>query len=192
MSILKHLARACVRYGLKPEEIGPISTFTDDDDDYMAKYLGTMAGWETPSYYGCTPKHREWARRAWDKVIAKVEGDAMRKSGNKSARAPKSAQEMKAQRRASVGQPRPIVGEQPAYQEPEDGFDMAPLAPKETGLPFYVYILEDMGVVPDVRVEVAHSARGIRAHQHEIPQAPRNGLESNPAVSFERPGEGAA
>jgi hypothetical protein len=44
-------------------------------------------------------------------------------------------------------------------QEPEDGFDLAILSPKETGLPFAVFILEDMGIVPNVRVEVARSAR---------------------------------
>ena len=48
------------------------------------------------------------------------------------------------------------------YQEPEDGFDMVILSPSETGLPFYAYILEDMGVVPDVRVEIADSPRGSR------------------------------
>ena len=30
-------------------------------------------------------------------------------------------------------------------------------------MPFVVYIMEDMGVVPDVRVEVARSARGRRS-----------------------------
>lgn len=70
MKMLKRLARAAVKYGVKPEDIGPLSTFADDD--YLAKYLGSMKRWETPSFYGCTAKHRERARREWDKVIAKV------------------------------------------------------------------------------------------------------------------------
>ena len=49
------------------------------------------------------------------------------------------------------------------HNEPEDGFDLAIVSPKETGLPFAVYILEDMGVVPDVRVEVERNARGRRS-----------------------------
>jgi hypothetical protein len=70
MKILKRLARAAVKYRVKPEDIGPLSTFRDDD--YMAKYLGSMKGWEAPSFYGCTAKHRKRARREWDKVIARV------------------------------------------------------------------------------------------------------------------------
>lgn len=48
-------------------------------------------------------------------------------------------------------------------RNPKDGFDMVILSPGETGLPFYVFIFEDMGVVPDVRVEVADSPKGSRS-----------------------------
>jgi hypothetical protein len=71
VNILRMLARTAVRYGVKPEDIGPISIFTDDD--YMTQYLGHMKRWKAPSAYGCTAKHRERARREWDKIIAKVE-----------------------------------------------------------------------------------------------------------------------
>ena len=70
MQVLRRLARAAARYGLKPEDIGPLSIFRDED--YMLKYLNNMRRWESPSFYGCTAKHREHARRAWDKVISKV------------------------------------------------------------------------------------------------------------------------
>lgn len=81
----------------------------------------------------------------------------------KSAKVPKPVPGKKARRRATGCQPPPVVGRRPAQREPEDGFDLAILSPKETGLPFVVYIMEDMGVVPDVRVEVARSARGRRS-----------------------------
>jgi lipopolysaccharide biosynthesis glycosyltransferase len=68
--MLQRLARAAVRYGVEPEDIGPISTFTDED--YMVHYLSGMKQWEAPSFYGCTAKHQERARREWDKLIAKV------------------------------------------------------------------------------------------------------------------------
>ncbi len=61
MQVLRRLARAAVRYGIKPEDIGPISTFTDED--YMSKYLDNMRRWESPSFYGCTAKYRERAAR---------------------------------------------------------------------------------------------------------------------------------
>jgi hypothetical protein len=70
MQVLRRLARAAVRYGVKPEDIGPLSTFADDD--YMAQYLNNMQRWKTPSFYGCTAKHQVRARRAWDRVISKV------------------------------------------------------------------------------------------------------------------------
>lgn len=70
MNMLKRLARAAVKYGVKPEDIGPISTF--GDDDYMAQYLRSMKQWEAPSFCGCTAKHWERARREWDQVIARV------------------------------------------------------------------------------------------------------------------------
>ena len=110
MKILKRLAREAVKYGLKPEEIGPKSTLSDDD--YMTNYLGSMKGWETPSFYGCTAKNRERARRAWDKTIAKVK---TRTDNLKSTRARKSTTQQKAQRPANVAQPEPVVGD----KEPE-------------------------------------------------------------------------
>ena len=38
MTVLNELARQAIRYGLKPEDIGPFSTFTDDQ--YMRCYIG--------------------------------------------------------------------------------------------------------------------------------------------------------
>jgi hypothetical protein len=105
VKILKRLAREAVKYGLKPEEIGPASTFIDDD--YMANYLGTMESWETSSFYGCSANHKERARRAWDKVIAKVK---MRTDNPKSTRAPKPITQQKTQRPADVAQPGPLLG----------------------------------------------------------------------------------
>jgi hypothetical protein len=162
MQMLRRLARAAVRYGLKPEDIGPISTFTNED--YMVKYLDNMKRWNTPSFYGCTAKHQERARRAWDKMIAKVEAAR----DMQSSKATKPVSEKKARRRATVGQPPPVGGKRPAKREPEDGFDLAILSPRETGLPFVVYILEDMGVVPDVRVEVERSARVRRSQTVKV------------------------
>ncbi len=81
-----------------------------------------------------------------------------------SSKVPKPVPRKKARRRAVVGQPPAVGGKRPAQREPEDGFDLAILSPKETGLPFAVYILEDIGVVPDVRVEVARSG-GTRRSQ---------------------------
>ena len=47
-------------------------------------------------------------------------------------------------------------------KEPEEGFDMAILPPRETGLPFVVFILQDMGIIPQVRIEIARSHRVLR------------------------------
>ena len=44
-------------------------------------------------------------------------------------------------------------------KEPEEGFDMAILPPRETGLPFVVFILQDIGIIPEVRIEIARSHR---------------------------------
>jgi len=82
----------------------------------------------------------------------------------KSSKADKPVPKKKARRRAFVGQAQPVVGERPKKREPEDGFDLAVLSPKETGLPFVVYILEDRGVVPEVRVEVARRAGCVSSH----------------------------
>jgi hypothetical protein len=69
-TILEQLRRACIRYGLVPEDIGPASTFADDQ--YMADYLRFMSGWEPPSAYGCTQRHRDRARKAWAKLFAEM------------------------------------------------------------------------------------------------------------------------
>jgi hypothetical protein len=71
-SMLRKLSRAAIRYGVQPEHIGPISVFVDDD--YLAEYLTFMKRWKAPSTYGCTAKHREKARREWDKLILKIQG----------------------------------------------------------------------------------------------------------------------
>ena len=43
--------------------------------------------------------------------------------------------------------------------EPKEGFDMAILPPRETGLLFVVFILQDLGIIPEVRIEIARSHR---------------------------------
>jgi hypothetical protein len=48
--ILKELARHATRYGLKPEDIGPVSTFTDDE--YMKAYIGHIRSFAAPARYG--------------------------------------------------------------------------------------------------------------------------------------------
>ena len=90
------------------------------------------------------------------------------KARMKSSKAPKPVPGKKARRRAVVGQPPPGDGKRPEKREPEDGFDLAVLSPRETGLPFVVYILQDMGVVPDMRVEVARSARTNRSETVKV------------------------
>lgn len=52
--------------------------------------------------------------------------------------------------------------------EPEDGFDVTSLSPEETGLPFVVFILQDIGVVPDIRVEVAVSLKVRRSDRTKV------------------------
>ena len=44
-------------------------------------------------------------------------------------------------------------------KEPEEGFDMTILPSRETGLPFVVFILQDIGIIPEVRIEIARSHR---------------------------------
>jgi len=80
LTVLQKLARRAIRYGLKPEEIGPTSTFTDDE--YMTNYLGSMDSWESPSFYGCTAKHRDRARREWRKLVTKVRANT-RQAGSR-------------------------------------------------------------------------------------------------------------
>src|SRR5450756_3023588 len=70
MKILQELAKQAIRYGLKPEDIGPPSTFTDLE--YMKAYIGHIRSFAAPASYGVSAVHRERAQRAWRKVITKV------------------------------------------------------------------------------------------------------------------------
>jgi hypothetical protein len=71
LTVLQRLTRKATRYGVRPEDIGPVSTFTDEE--YLALYLKhTMGRWQAPAVYGVRPKDQERARRAWDKLIARV------------------------------------------------------------------------------------------------------------------------
>ena len=71
MTILQRLARKATSYGVRPEDIGSISTFTDEE--YMALYLEhTMGRWQAPAVYGVRPKDQERARGAWVKLIARL------------------------------------------------------------------------------------------------------------------------
>ena len=68
MTVLQKLARKAIRFGVRPEEIGPVSTFIDEK--YMADYLRHIMGrWKSPAAYGVQPKHQECARRAWDRLM---------------------------------------------------------------------------------------------------------------------------
>jgi hypothetical protein len=53
-------------------------------------------------------------------------------------------------------------------KEPEDGFDMAILPSRETGLPFVVFILQDLGIIPEVRIEIARSHRVLRSETVKV------------------------
>ena len=53
-------------------------------------------------------------------------------------------------------------------KEPEEGFDMAILPPRETGLPFVVFILQDIGIIPEVRIEIARSHRVWRSQTVKV------------------------
>jgi hypothetical protein len=59
MTVLKELARQTIRYGLKPEDIGPVSTFTDEE--YTRCYIGHLRGFEArplsvlPMFSGTVP-----------------------------------------------------------------------------------------------------------------------------------------
>jgi hypothetical protein len=53
-------------------------------------------------------------------------------------------------------------------KEPEEGFDMAILPPRETGLPFVVFILQDIGIIPEVRIEIARSHRVPRSETVKV------------------------
>ena len=71
MTIFQRLARKATRYGVRPEDIGPASTFIDEV--YMVLYLRhTMGRWRASAVYGVRPRDQERAGRAWDKLIARV------------------------------------------------------------------------------------------------------------------------
>ena len=70
MTVLKELAKQAIRYGLKPEDIGPISSFADLE--FMRGYIGHIQGFDVPASYGVSAVHRDRAQRAWRKVITKV------------------------------------------------------------------------------------------------------------------------
>ena len=74
MTVLNDLARQAIRYGLKPEDIGPVSTFTDLE--YMRCYIGHLKGLEAPASFGVSAIHRERARKAWAKVFAEMKQGA--------------------------------------------------------------------------------------------------------------------
>ena len=74
MTVLKELAKQAIRYGLKPEDIGPPSTFTDEE--YMKGYIGHIRSFKPPASYGVSAVHRERARKAWAKVFAEMKQGA--------------------------------------------------------------------------------------------------------------------
>jgi hypothetical protein len=74
MTVLKELARQAIRYGLKPEDIGPVSLFTDLE--YKRCYVGHLRGLEAPASFGVSAVHRDRARKAWAKVFAEMEQGA--------------------------------------------------------------------------------------------------------------------
>ena len=68
MTVLQKLARKAIRFGVRPEEIAPVSTFTDDQ--YMVDYLRHIMGrWKAPAAYGVQQKDRDRAKRAWDRLM---------------------------------------------------------------------------------------------------------------------------
>ena len=74
MTVLRELARQAIRYGLKPEDIGPVSIFRDDQ--YMKGYIRHIRGFEAPASFGISAVHRERARKAWAKVFAEMKQGA--------------------------------------------------------------------------------------------------------------------
>ena len=76
MTILKELARQAIRYGLKPEDIGPPSTFIDLE--YMRCYIRHLRGFEAPASFGVSATHRARARKAWAKVLVEMKKGAAR------------------------------------------------------------------------------------------------------------------
>jgi hypothetical protein len=71
MTVLNELAKQAIRYGLKPEDIGPVST-TFTDEEYMRCYIGHLRGLEAPASFGVSAIHRKRARREWRKLIVKL------------------------------------------------------------------------------------------------------------------------
>jgi hypothetical protein len=68
VTVLQKLARKAIRFGVRPEEIGPVSAFIDEK--YMALYLRHIMGrWKAPAAYGVQQKDRDRARRDWDKLM---------------------------------------------------------------------------------------------------------------------------
>ena len=68
MTVLQKLARKATRFGVRPEDVGPVSIFTDEK--YMALYLKHVMGrWKAPAEYGVQPKHRDRAKRDWDQLM---------------------------------------------------------------------------------------------------------------------------
>jgi hypothetical protein len=74
VTVLKELAKQAIRYGLKPEDIGPISSFADLE--FMRGYIGHLRGFEAPASYGVSAIHRDRARKAWAKVFAEMKQGA--------------------------------------------------------------------------------------------------------------------
>jgi hypothetical protein len=68
VTILQKLARKAIRYGIRPEDVGPVSIFADEK--YLADYMKHIMGrWKAPAVYGVQSKHQERAKRAWDKLM---------------------------------------------------------------------------------------------------------------------------
>src|ERR1039457_4920380 len=105
MTVLNELARQAIRYGLKPEDIGPVSTFTDLE--YMKGYIGHLRGFEAPASYGISAVRRDRARKAWAKLITKVrtreapEGHSSKPQPQRSGRKIRRASKFTIDRKAS-------------------------------------------------------------------------------------------
>src|ERR1035438_3328207 len=96
MNVLKELAKQAIRYGLKPEDVGPDSTFTDLE--YMKAYIRHIRGFEAPASFGVSAVHRERAQRAWRKVITKVRTREAPEGHSRKLQVPRSGRKI---RRAS-------------------------------------------------------------------------------------------
>ena len=99
LSMFEQLRRACTRYGLVPEDIGPPSTFTDLE--YMRCYIGHLRGFEAPASFGVSDIHRTRARREWHKLITKVRkneaGERVRVNRSPNGQAVKSEEQANSQ-----------------------------------------------------------------------------------------------